>query len=310
MIDIAVFVLFVALVVRGWVRGLVREAIDVGTLIIGALLAFRLAPAAGSILNSWFGVAPDLARVVGGALLFIGISIGAGVLGALIHKSIKHLPGLTTLNRVGGATLGAVYTAVLVLIGLTLASAAPLPEAAAVEIDNSQVAAFVSQPNGAAQQAMQTFSGDRAFQSMIWIRDTVDAWAIDLHTTDVTLPSDAQGSAAHASVAMARELYERINAARVDAGLDPLTWSDPMSLVAATRALEAYRAGTFVEQRPLADRLSDAQVTITSADEYLLMAPTVGGLGDAADSVGGYTDVGVGIADGPYGLLAVVIRSS
>ena len=38
----------------------------------------------------------------------------------LIHKSIKILPGLSTLNRLGGAALGAVYTAILVVIGLTL----------------------------------------------------------------------------------------------------------------------------------------------------------------------------------------------
>ncbi|MEN8234363.1 MAG: CvpA family protein [Actinomycetota bacterium] len=310
MIDIAVLVLLVALVVRGWVRGFVREAIDVGALIIGAFLAFRLAPTAGSVLHDFFGIAPDMARVIGGAILFLGISVGAGFVGALISKSIKHVPGFPALNRLGGAALGAMYTAVLVVIAVTLIAAAPLRGVAQAHVDLSTVVAYVSQPNGTAQQAMRALSGDRALQSMIWIRDTVDGWVIDLDTTDVTLPSGEVGSDAHASVAMARDLYEHINSERADAGLDLLTWSEGMSLVAAARALEAYRTGTFAEQTPLAERLDSAEVAAAGADEYLVLAPTVGGLAEAASSGDGFTDVGVGVVDGPYGLLAVVIQSS
>ncbi|MEN8113550.1 MAG: CvpA family protein [Actinomycetota bacterium] len=309
MIDITVLVLLVALVIRGWVRGFVREAIDVGALILGAFLAFRLAPVAGSILADLFGIAPDMARVVGGAILFIGIAVAAGMVGALISKSIKYVPGFAALNRIGGAVLGALYTAVLVVIAVTLMSAAPLPGVAQAHADLSMVVEYVSQPDGTAQQAMRALSGDRALQSMIWIRDTVDGWVLDPETTDVTFPAGENGADSHASASMAQELLGTINGERVDAGLDPLTWSDAMSLVAATRALEAYRTGDFVERRPLADRLAEAQVTTSNADEYLVLAPTVGGLSDAASSGEGYTRVGVGVVDGPYGLLAVVIQS-
>ena len=37
-IDVAILVLVVLLVARGWMRGLVREAIDVGTLVLGWIL--------------------------------------------------------------------------------------------------------------------------------------------------------------------------------------------------------------------------------------------------------------------------------
>ena len=113
MIDVLIGTLVVVLIVRGWMRGLLREAIDVGTLVVGAVVAFRLAPFAGRMLASLFGVSPDLARVLGGALLFVAIWVAASIAAFLITRSLKILPGLTTLNRFGGAALGVVYTVVL-----------------------------------------------------------------------------------------------------------------------------------------------------------------------------------------------------
>ena len=58
MIDVLVGTILILLIVRGWMKGLVREAIDVGTLIVGAVIAFRLAPSAGRLLTAIFGVSP------------------------------------------------------------------------------------------------------------------------------------------------------------------------------------------------------------------------------------------------------------
>jgi uncharacterized membrane protein required for colicin V production len=306
-IDLIVVALVVLLVIRGWVRGLVREAIDVGTLVLGALLAFRLAPTAGRLLSDVTNLSPEPARVIGGVTLFVGITIGATVLGAVIHRSIKHLPGLTTLNRIGGAVLGVVYAGVLIVIATTLMSAAPLPAAVADEVDQSTVVAFIVEPDSAAQEAIGLLSGDRALQSMIWIRGAVDGWTIDPRITDVTLPGMDDGSGTHASTAAALLLQEKINRDRIEAGLDPLTWSESMSLVAATRAFDVYRSGSFEEVSPISDRLSAVGMTGTVSDEYLLLAPTADGLADAASIGEGFTTVGIGVVDGPLGLIAVVV---
>jgi uncharacterized membrane protein required for colicin V production len=306
-IDLIVVALVVLLVIRGWVRGLVREAIDVGTLVLGALLAFRLAPTAGRLLSDVTNLSPEPARVIGGVTLFVGITIGATVLGAVIHRSIKHLPGLTTLNRIGGAVLGVVYAGVLIVIATTLMSAAPLPAAVADEVDQSTVVAFIVEPDSAAQEAIGLLSGDRALQSMIWIRGAVDGWTIDPRITDVTLPGMDDGSGTHASTAAALLLQEKINRDRIEAGLDPLTWSESMSLVAATRAFDVYRSGSFEEVSPISDRLSAIGMTGTVSDEYLLLAPTADGLADAASIGEGFTTVGIGVVDGPLGLIAVVV---
>jgi len=307
MIDLAVLALVVLLVVRGWMRGLVREAIDLGTLVLGAVLAFRLAPTAGRLLSDLTNLAPEPARVIGGVILFVIIAIGAAVLGSVISRSIKHLPGLTTLNRFGGAALGFVYSAVLIVIAATLLSAAPIPIAVADEVERSTVVAFVVEPDSVAQQAVGLVSGDRALQSIIWIRGAVDDWSIDPRFTDVTLPGADSGSGLRVSTGDALALYERINRDRAEDGLEPLAWSESMSLVAVKRGFDVYRSGSFTAASPIAERLSDVGTTATVSDEVLLLAPTPDGLAEAATTGGEFAAVGIGVVDGPLGLMAVIV---
>jgi len=307
MIDLAVLALVVLLVVRGWMRGLVREAIDVGTLVLGAALAFRLAPTAGRLLSDLTNLAPEPARVIGGVILFVAIAVGAAVLGSVISRSIKHLPGLTTLNRLGGAALGVAYAAVLIVIAATLLSAAPMPTAVADEAASSTVVAFVVEPDSVAQQAVGLVSGDRALQSIIWIRGAVDDWSIDPRFTDVTLPGVDSGSGLRVSTGEALALYETINRDRVEGGLDPLAWSESTSLVAVTRAFDVYRSGSFTAASPIAERLSDVGMTASVSDEVLLLAPTPDGLAEAATTGGEFAAVGIGVVDGPLGLMAVIV---
>ncbi len=309
MIDVLIGTLVVLLVVRGWMRGLVREAIDVGTLVVGAILAFRLAPLAGRMLTSVFGMSPDFARVLGGGLLLVAIWVAASIAGAIITRSMKVLPGLTTLNRLGGAALGILYTAVLAVIVLTLMSAAPLPVAVADEVDRSAVAAYVAEPVGPAQQALGVVAGDRALQSMAWIRSAVDDWVVDPAVTNITLPEIAGDANVHASVAAAEDLFNRINQTRIDDGLEPLVWSQPMSLVATTRALTAYQTGLLVSPSSIEERLISAGVQFRNADERLVLAATGESLAGVMDATGTYTSMGVGIVEGPYGLIAVVVTA-
>lgn len=309
MIDVLIGTLVIVLIIRGWMRGLLREAIEVGTLVVGAIVAFRLAPLGGRMLTSLFGVSPDLARVLGGVVLFVGIWVGASIAGVLLVKSLKILPGLTTLNRLGGAALGVVYSAVLAVIALTLMSAAPLPAAVADEVDRSAVATYVAEPVGPAQQVLGVVSGDRALQSMAWIRSAVDDWVVDPAVTRITLPGVPGGEGIHASASEAADLLERINQTRIGAGLEPLAWSEPMSLVATTRALSAYQTGALVPSTSIEERLAAAGIQVDDADERLVLAATGESFAGVLDVSGTPSNVGVGVVEGPYGLIAVVVTA-
>ena len=132
---------------------------------------------------------------------------------------------------------------------------------------------------------------------------------VDPAVTNITLPEIAGDANVHASVVAAEELFNRINQTRIDDGLEPLVWSQPMSLVATTRALTAYQTGLLVSPSSIEERLISAGVQFRNADERLVLAATGEGLAGVMDATGTYTSMGVGIVEGPYGLIAVVVTA-
>lgn len=308
MVDLIAVAVLVLLVIRGWVRGFVREAIDVATLVLGAILAFRLAPLVGRLVTGVFGWSPEPARILGGAAIFVVITIGAAFAGSAIHRALNKLPGTSLLNHVAGAGLGAVYAAVLAIVAVTLVSAVPLPAVLSDELEDSVVAARIIDPDGPAQRAVGAISGDRALQSMIWIRRMADDWRVVVSGgADIRFPSGG-GSGARPSAEATDAVADAIDSARALAGLDPLRWEEQLSLVAVTRAGAIYRSGSFVDGQTLEARLAAAGVTASDSEELLVLAPTLDRLGDSVDPKGdGSMRAGVGVVDGPYGLLAVLV---
>ena len=125
MVDFILLGVFGLFGVRGWRRGLVREALDVLTLIIGAVLAFRMARPIGAVIVEIMDISPEVARIVGGIVAFIAISIGASIAAHFLHRSIRILPGLPLLNRLGGAALGLVYALVLATLAFSFLRVLP-----------------------------------------------------------------------------------------------------------------------------------------------------------------------------------------
>ena len=307
MIDLIGLAIFVLLVVRGWRRGFVRQALDVATLLLGAALAFRLAPMVGRMMSDTFGWSPELARVVAGAMLFLALSVGAGFLSAAIHGSMKRLPGTSLLNNVGGAGLGGVYALVLAVAAVTLLAAIPLPAAVASELEESKIAAQVVDADGPAQRAVEAVSGDRAVQSIIALRRLADDWLlVATEDDDRVLPGSGSGDA-RPSTKAAGAVVASVDRVRAELGLAPFQWSDNLEIVAVARASAIYRTGSFTGQQPLHDRLGGAGIDTAESAERLVLAPTVEGAGKAIDSTGSYDRAGVGVVDGPYGLMVVLV---
>jgi uncharacterized membrane protein required for colicin V production len=306
MIDLLILAVFVVLVVRGWRLGLVRQALDVLTLLVGALLAFRLSPLVGRLVGATFGWSVEPSRVVGGALLFLGLSIGAAVAAAAIHGSMRRLPGASLLNSVAGASLGAVYALILAIAALTLLAAFPLPAAVAAELDESAVATRVIDADGPAQKAIRAVSGDRAVQSIIWLRRLADDWLVTGEDDDVVLPAAGPGATRPSSGA-AERLVTAVDAARTEAGLSPLEWSTDLDVVAVARANVIYRTGSFIAHEPIQQRLASSGIDAGAADERLVLAPTIESAAAAVDATGAFTRAGVGVVDGPYGMMVVLV---
>lgn len=100
--DILALAVTVALVLEGLFRGAVRLGFGLAGLILGYLVAGRVAP----ILAKEMGFVPGAARYYVAACLGFGLVVlGAVLLGMLVHHLVKAV-GLSLPNRVLGAFLG------------------------------------------------------------------------------------------------------------------------------------------------------------------------------------------------------------
>jgi uncharacterized protein YkwD len=115
-------------------------------------------------------------------------------------------------------------------------------------------------------------------------------------------------------------VYQRLNRARVDEGLDPLAWSDALADVAEGHAYDMYLNGFFSHTSPtsgtLVDRLRDAGLVYRVAGENLALAATpeevhdglMGSPGHRANIVGdSYRRVGIAVVSGRLGLMTVQV---
>ena len=144
---------------------------------------------------------------------------------------------------------------------------------------------------------------------MAWIRSAVDGWVVDPAVTHITLPELEDDEGIHASASAAEDLLNSINQARIDGGFGSLASSGPMSLVATARAVSAYQTGTLVSSSPIDDRLAAVGVHVDNAEERLVLAATGESLANVIHVSGTPSAIGVGVVEGPYGLIAVVVTA-
>ena len=115
MLDFVLGLFLAALLVRGWVRGFVREILDLVGLVVGLWIAFRLSEPLGDFITGAFGTAPEVARIGAGIALFVLFGATLSVAAHYLSKVMK-LPGLNMVNRVGGSAVALAWGVALVVV--------------------------------------------------------------------------------------------------------------------------------------------------------------------------------------------------
>jgi uncharacterized protein YkwD len=318
-IDVLLVGLFSFLLLRGWYRGFVREGMDLIGLLAGTVLAFRLGPLVGSIVESMSGISADAARLVGGVIVFVLVGIGAAVLTRVIERRAR-LPGLNLMNRAGGAGLALAWGLFLATLLLTLGMVLPMPPSVAEALEDSAVTRTLTNPDGAPQRVFNRLSGDRIVEALLNLQETVGVRRVVLEGGEVVDLPAAEPGDIEARPGEAAQVFELLNRARVDAGVDPLAWSPGLADVAVGHAVEMYREGYFshlsTATGAVGDRLAAAGITYRVSGENLALAASPGevhaGLMESAGhrqniESGDYRRVGVGAVRGPLGLMTVQV---
>lgn len=135
-LDILILIILVASIAYSLLRGLVREIISFGAVILAAILATRYCQWGSKHLT---GLVKNerLAAIIGFALIFLGI-IAAGVLVGRLIKNLLKKTGLGPMDKFLGGLLGFLKAGVIIATLLMLTKNF-IPKGKKI-IDNSRIA--------------------------------------------------------------------------------------------------------------------------------------------------------------------------
>ena len=319
MLDFLLGAVIVGLAIRGWWRGLLREAISLGVLVLGLILSFRLSTPVGNVVESLAGVSPEMGRLIAGVVIFLGISIGAAIVSSILHKGLRFLPGLPTLNRAAGAGFSVVAVIAVATLGLSVLTVVSPPDAVARQIDGSAFARYLTDPDEVPQKAMGIVSGDRVLERLLSLREVTGQRRL-VGGNDVVVLGATEDDRFELDVKAEADVEEMLNRERAAAGEDPLVLSAPLTLLAREHAEDVYSTGMFSttssDGSVFRDRVADADIPVVTAEQVIALAVSAEAAHEALfehdDQAAILTDpafrrVGIAVVKGPLGVIVVEV---
>jgi len=321
MIDFILGVYFAALFARGWMRGFVKELMDLVGLIFGVIVAFRLSEPAGRFVESWSGMDPGASRVAAGIVMFILVGVGATVGAHYLAKVFKK-PGLEMSNRALGSGLALTWAWALATLIVSVMVVLPLPRAVAGYFESSAIVHMLTNPEMPTQQAFHSVAGDVVLERILALQRLVGHKEVILDEGQILAIEAAEPSEIERDVDAAQEIFDLLNGARVEAGQAPLAWSDALADVGYRHAAEMYVDGYFAHNSPktgtVGDRVVAAGLTVRLVGENLALAAAPFLVHEGLMNSDGhranilrpeFVRVGIGVVEGPLGLMVVQVFS-
>ena len=319
MVDFILGVGFAALAVRGWLRGFIKELMDLVGMLAGAVLGLGFSAQAGRFIEGWSGASAGASRVVGGFALFViaGLlaSVGAHYLGRIFNRT-----GLRTSNRLLGSLFAFGWGWVIATVLLSVLSLLPLPDSWEAALEESSLAASVTNPNQPALEAFRSVSQDRSLSSAL----SLDALLEDENV--VVAPDETFEIAAADANELERvgdfeqRIFELLNRERRAAGERQLTWNQTLADIGHGHANEMYVTGYFAHDSPITgsvvERVDSHGIRYRLVGENLALASTAEIAHEGLmDSEGhrknilrnDFREVGIAVIEGPLGLMVVQV---
>lgn len=315
MIDFVLGLALAAMLLRGWMRGFVRESLDLVGLVLGVWIAFRLSGPFGAFLTDSFGISPEAGRIVGGILLFVLFGVLLSI-GAHFLSKMMNLPGLSMVNRVGGAAVAAGWGVLIILIVVSLLAVLPVPESWRDEIEESRVVSLIAGEDALPRRLFEGLAGDNVMAAVSSIRNLFGtARVVSVGDETFEIPP-APADEVRQDRSGAEQVLARLNEERVSAGVGAVSQVGAITQLAEDHALGLYQAGRVHRLADCIGALASRSYTVVRCDNGVALAATaLGGLEGILDTVEGRAIVenpnfdrgGVGVVDGPTGRIVVVV---
>jgi len=125
-IDIVLGAVVLLFVIRGVLKGLIREGTGVGGVLLGLIVGINRYQQLGEVIYTEFGVlSPKVCYIVAFIIIFGGIAILGTIAGILIHNILSRHSAIRGLEEGGGFVLGLLEGALVCSIILILLSLSP-----------------------------------------------------------------------------------------------------------------------------------------------------------------------------------------
>lgn len=314
MLDFTLGLILAALLVRGWMRGLIREVLDLVGLVAGIWIAFRLSRPLGDYLTGRFAVSPEVARIGAGIVLLVLFGVALAV-GARYLTQVMRLPGLNLMNRLGGSGVATLWGVALVLLIVGVARALPVPESWRVGLDRSTVVQAIAGPEALPRALLTSVAGDDVLGPMGAIRALFGASRAVPEGDEVLGFPPAPADEVRQVRDEADGLVEEMNRHRAGLGLRALSSSRAITGLAEARAEDSYTSGELRLSPACAGDLAQVDLRVAGCSDAVALAATASGAlhgimesehGSAALAEPGFDRVGVSVVDGPTGRLVVI----
>lgn len=318
MLDFILGLFLAGILVRGWVRGFVREAFDLIGLIAGIWIAFKLSGPLGEFLIDRFNVAPEVAVVGAGIVLFLLFGVTMSVAAHYLTK-VMSLPGLNMINRFGGAVVAIGWGIAILLVVINVVRVLPVPESWHDAIEDSTVAQAIAGPDALPQRVFESFASDGILSSLTALQSLFGTARVVPEGDEVLSIPPTPNDETRQVRDEAEELVTLINEFRAGEGLGALDVNPTFTEVAEDRASMMYRTGRLSRDNPpgsgVAEALFDAGIRVAVTGENIALASSYRAAFDAMlDSPTGlailttrsFDRMGVAVVDGPTGRLVVI----
>ncbi len=319
MFDFVLGIGLAGLLVRGWLRGFVREVLDLVSLVLGVWVAFALSGPLGNFLSDRFDVNPEVARIGSGILLFVLFGVAMSI-AAHFLSTVMRLPGLNLVNRIGGALVAISWGVVLVLVAVNIVGALPGADDWEATLDESAVVGTIAGDNAIPQRLFSGVAKSGALAALSNLQSTFGQSRVVPQGNEVLNIPPAKGDELRQVRDEVDLILDRINERRTSDVVGALLSTMTMTSVAEDRGVKMYKKGRISRDTPeggsVLDDLEEAGVRLEVAGEALALAATGRAAIDALfeDSEASalllsadFDRVGVALVDGPTGVLLVVV---
>jgi len=317
MLDFVLGIALAALLVRGWVRGFVREILDLVGLVVGLWIAFRLSAPLGDFLTGAFGTTPEVARIGAGITLFVLFGATMGIAAHYLSK-VMRLPGLNMVNRVGGSAVAIAWGVALVLVIVNVVRVFPIPDSWEEQLDQSRVVQSIAGPGAFPQELFERLAGDSVIGALATIQSLFGTSRVVPEPQEIVEIPSAHEDEIRQVRDDADDVLTQLNEFRAGAGLGALQPSDALNSLAESRASAMYTSGQLFRSACL-DEAADNGVRVVSCLDVVALAGTaLGGLEGIKESDSGraalvspaFDRTGISVVDGPTGRLLLIVLGS